>query len=369
MAFDFGVTGQSKAIGGPGGGLIDAFNYFTGNTPEARMKSFVDAELPAIANDIHAASTVADVQKHAQRFIAAGLKAGIQPQQLDKLGDMLITPALNNLGANELSNLRKELSPSTTFTDTPTKVGLPAIEGPLGPGLEASEAASLPFSVRTKPGRDFGQADALKLAELEARTGIKPPQGLASLLVTPSTVAQHEASASSALAEASKRKTEESIAARKLKVLEDLPETPIGETGISARALGLATGGSGLTSLIPQREKSETELDKQLKQSQIARNQATATRTKAAAGGAGEMKPAQLIALRNSLRAQLQAANAAFDDEEAAALQEQLSMVDDEIQKKGKILFKPDKEGATPAKGTAAKKPTIQSVKAKFGIK
>jgi hypothetical protein len=346
--------------------LMNFYNRITGQSPQAKREKFISDELPAIANDVHAATTIDDIQKHTQRFITAGLKAGLAPEQLDKIGDMLIKPAMNNLGAGEIAKLRSNLEPKTTFSEEP--VNLPPIKDPfgLGPGLE--QFGMTAPKATTTPGREFNQGDALRMAELEARSGVKAPTGLSSLLTTPSTVASHQATAASAQAEASKRKTEEAMASRKMKVLEDLPETLIAETGLSARTLGLATGGSGLTSMIPQREKSETELDKQLKQSQIGRNQATAARTKAAGAGAGEMKPAQLIALRNSLRAQLQAANAAFDDEEAATIQEQLGMVDQEIQKKGKILFTPEK-GEAPAKGKAsAKKPTLESVKAKFGI-
>src|SRR5439155_211103 len=92
-----------------GGGLIGLVNYLSGNMLKQRFDNFVNNELPQIATNIHNATTSEDVQKHAMDFFTKGLKAGLKPEQLDKLSAHLIQPALNNLGAGEIDKIGREI--------------------------------------------------------------------------------------------------------------------------------------------------------------------------------------------------------------------------------------------------------------------
>lgn len=363
MGNGFGIT-----TGGAGPGLLDFVALLTGNTAkqrsDAKLEHFVNNELPEFGNNILNAKTEEQLRPHAIGLIKSGLAAGLPEEGVLKLLDKLQGAAHAGMAADQYAAKGRELGPQTTVTDKP--VNLPAIEGPFGPGLEQANL-TVP-ELTTTPGRSFSPADAFSLAATEARTGVKIPAGLSSLLKAPSEVAQREAEATAANRLASQRQVQQAIDARRLKVLEDLPENEIAP-GITTRTLGLATEGKGLTSMIPQREKPESAIETELKKSQIERNRATAARTKAA-GNVGEMKPAQLIQLRNSVRSQLKAAQDSFDDVETASLQAQLGMIDDEIQKKGKVLFKPDNNAPAGKPGKpSGKKPTVQSVKQKFGIR
>jgi hypothetical protein len=303
MPFDFGTNtssfqqGPSLGINPGGGGILEAVQAYRGLTAqdEARarqkkMQDFMEKTGPELIAQLNDAPDAQSVLKIRGQLHSSALQAGFDPAHIESLDKALVGPSLANLGADQIGEIGRQLSPSTTVTEEPAN--LKPLTGSLGPGLEQFNMG-VP-TLKTTPGRNVNQADMLKLAEIEARTGVKPPSGLAGLIAAPSLVDEHAAQAAANNALASRRKTQRQIEQRQIDTLEGLPEDEIGTSGISARTLGLATKGGGLTQYatqsMPQREKPESETDVALKKSQIDRNKAQAQRygalTKQAGGTA-----------------------------------------------------------------------------------
>lgn len=122
---DFLATaGQGKTLGH----VAEAFGGQT--SQQKAVDDFINNQLPALADQIHKASSKEDVAKAGQSLITSGLKAGINPQGLDKLMEMTIQPALRNMQMGELEKLRGEYAAQPAI---PAESRPPGTEGPLTP--------------------------------------------------------------------------------------------------------------------------------------------------------------------------------------------------------------------------------------------
>lgn len=208
-----------------------------GENAQSRLRNFAEREYPAIAQEFANATTEQGVNRAMQSFTQKSMQAGLKPDQMRELAKHLVEPALRNLGANEIGKLTGELR------------GQPA-----QPGFESEAQQMSVAPVPAVPGRDVNPADMFKMAEIEARTGVKAPAGFASMVSAPSQIAQREASAK--MHEESQRKTAREIIAleARQKAIGGLPDTPVGNTGVSARALGHIGGlSSFVTNSMPGR--------------------------------------------------------------------------------------------------------------------
>jgi hypothetical protein len=198
---DFLATaGQGKTLGH----VAEAFGGQT--TQQKAVDDFINNQLPALADQIHKAGTKEDVAKAGQSLITSGLKAGINPQGLDKLMEMTIQPALRNMQSGELDKLRTDYGAQPA---QPAESRPQGTEGPLTPSgnfidpkaATPEKPLDLNFMMR------FGQA-----------TGANPAQ-FNQMLGTPADIAGKQASTQHTQAaidaEAAKEKT-----------IQGLPNTP-----------------------------------------------------------------------------------------------------------------------------------------------
>ena len=206
---------------------------------QSEIDSFINNDLPALTDQLHKAATKEDVMKAGQALIGAGLKAGLNPNGLDKLMEMTVGPALQNLQSGELDKFRAEIAPQPA-QPRPTLNGVPA-EGPLTEGGNF---------IDPKAGRPVNEADMIRLGQI---TGATPAQ-YPNLLRTPAQIGENVAQAGAH--EASQRHTEEQIRAEqnKARMIQSLSDKPIANTGVSPQALG-AIGGLGqfVTQSMPTR--------------------------------------------------------------------------------------------------------------------
>lgn len=225
---DFLATvGQGKTLGHVG----EAFGGQT--TQQKAVDDFVNNQLPALADQIHKAATKEDVARAGQAMITSGLKAGINPQGLDKLMEMTIQPALRNMQSGELDKLRAD------YGAQPAQPRPPGTEGPLTPqgnfvDPTAEKPLDLNFAMR------FGQA-----------TGANPAQ-FNQMLETPATIAGKVAS---------NQKTQQAIDQEKAKegAIGGLSNAPAAPGLPSAQAVARINP-AGITQFLPQRDKPDDPL-------------------------------------------------------------------------------------------------------------
>ncbi len=198
---DFLATaGQGKTLGH----VAEAFGGQT--TQQKAVDDFINNQLPALADQIHKAGTKEDLARAGQSMITSGLKAGINPQGLDKLMEMTIQPALRNMQSGELDKLRTDYGAQPAQPAQPRPQGT---EGPLTPsGNFIDPKAATPerpldlnFMMR------FGQA-----------TGPNPEQ-YNKMLETPATIAGKAASTQHTQTQIDKEQATE-------KQIQGLPSTP-----------------------------------------------------------------------------------------------------------------------------------------------
>src|SRR5262245_57389287 len=173
------LRGNAGAIGRAFGGRT---------TSERNIDTFINQELPAIADGINRATSREDITKGMQSFLSSGLKAGINPQQLDKLGEMLIGPALQGVQQREIDSIRNDYG---------AKPAQPRPEGTEGPLTQQGNF------IDARAERPLDQEGMLRIGQALGAN----PQGYNQLLRTPAQVAENQAQA--AMHQASQRKTEQ----------------------------------------------------------------------------------------------------------------------------------------------------------------
>ena len=205
-------------------------------TRQRDMDAFINDQLPTLVDQLQKAATREEVMKAGQALIGAGLKAGMNPQGLDKVMEMTVGPALQNLQTTEINKIRSDYGPQ------PAQPRPPGTEGPLTAGGNF---------IDPRAERPLDQEGMLRMGQaLNAN-----PAGYNQLLRTPAQIGENVAQAKAH--EASTAHTEEQIRAEqnKARMIAALSDRPIGNTGVSPQALGTIGGlGQFVTQSMPQRE-------------------------------------------------------------------------------------------------------------------
>jgi len=94
---------------------------------QRNLDAFVNEQLPALVDQIHKAGTRDEITQAGQALITSGLKAGIPAQHLDKLMEMTIGPAMQNMRTGEIDKLRAD------YGAQPAQPRPEGTEGPLTP--------------------------------------------------------------------------------------------------------------------------------------------------------------------------------------------------------------------------------------------
>lgn len=249
-------------------GLLDLLNMATGNTGQDRVSRFVDNELPALAQKLYQAQSAEEVANNAAALIGAAQKAGYGPKNVQLLLDRLVEPARANLGASELQKIGARFK--TDITQQPSEVA-----GLRSADLQGLSGLMTPDKLKDIPGKKFDQSDALDIAQVGARFGMKTPEGLAQLLTAPSAVDENLGQAEAATALAAERRRQEQIAASRQTTLENLSDRKDAETGLSVRDVGMGSGGSGLASVYTNARNIESEAPERASRVDLNRSRQT----------------------------------------------------------------------------------------------
>jgi len=215
--------------GSPWGSLGQAFGGQT--TGQRNVDDFVNQQLPALVDQIHKAGSRDEITNAGQALITTGLKAGIPAQNLDKLMEMTIGPALQNLRSGEIDKFREDLRGQQA---SPRPQGGPdLVKGPDIPAI---------------PGRQMDPEMAVRLGQI---TGANAPQML-QYVGMPAELAAKQASTAKTQGEIDK----EARAARQREGLSNVPQAP-GQP--SMQDVGILNP-AGLQQFLPNREKPEDPL-------------------------------------------------------------------------------------------------------------
>src|SRR6478672_3707262 len=95
-------AGQHTVIGQ----VAQAFGGQT--TGQKNLDTFINQDLPALVDQIHKAGSRDEITQAGQALITKGLQAGIPTGGLDKLMEMTVGPALQNVHSGELDKLRQD---------------------------------------------------------------------------------------------------------------------------------------------------------------------------------------------------------------------------------------------------------------------
>lgn len=200
---------------------------FGGNGGKTIGQAFIDNELPMLADQIHKAQTKDDLVKAGQALIASGLKAGMRPEGLQRVMEMTVAPALQNLQSGEIDKLRQD------YGAQPAQPRPQGTEGPLTEGgnfidPKQEKPLDLNFAMR------LGQA-----------TGANPEQ-FRQMLGTPADIAGKQLS---------NQKTQSAIDAEQAKesAIKGLSNEPLAPGQPSMQAVARLNPG-GLAQFMPQRE-------------------------------------------------------------------------------------------------------------------
>ena len=193
---------------------------------KSRQQQFIDTELPGLADQIHKAQTKEDVVKAGQALIAGGLNAGMRPEGLQRVMEMTVAPALQNLQSGEIDKLRQD------YGAQPAQPRPQGTEGPLTEGgnfidPKQEKPLDLNFAMR------LGQA-----------TGANPEQ-FRQMLGTPADIAGKQLSNQKTQSAIDAEQTKESA----IKGLSNEPPAP-GQPSMQAVA---RLNPGGLTQFMPPR--------------------------------------------------------------------------------------------------------------------
>ncbi len=229
---DFLATaGQGKTLGH----VAEAFGGRT--IQQQAVDDFIKNQLPAMADQIHKASTKEDIAKAGQSLITSGLKAGINPQGLDKLMEMTVGPALQNLKTGEIDKLREGYVAQPGLEASPRPESSPSlVKGPNVPAIPAmpEKPIDLNFAMR------LGQATGAKTDDFRQ------------LIETPSTIAGKQLSNQKTQAAIDQEKAKESS----IGGLSNEPAAP----GLPSAQAVARINPAGITQFLPQREKPDDPL-------------------------------------------------------------------------------------------------------------
>ena len=162
-------AGQRTAVGS----IAQAFGGRT--TAQQNLDAFINNELPALADQIHKAGTREEVTRAGQALITSGLKAGLGAQGIDKLMEMTVGPALQNLRTGEIDKIRSD------YGSQPAQPRPQGTEGPL------TESGNF---IDPRAARPLDQEGMLRLGQALGAN----PAGYSELLKTPGDVAAKEVS-------------------------------------------------------------------------------------------------------------------------------------------------------------------------------
>jgi len=252
------------ADAGRGTAIGQVAQAFGGQTTGRRnLDTFVNQELPALVDQIHKAGTKEDVTRAGQALITSGLKAGIPAQSLDKLMEMTIGPALQNLRSGEIDKIKAD------YGSQPAQPRPEGTEGPLTPGGNF---------IDPKQGRPLDFEGALRLGQA---TGATSPQ-MREWVGTPADIAGKELS---------NKKTQAALEADQAKesAIQGLSNQPLAQGLPSLRDLGRINP-AGIVQTLPQREKPEDPLLEERRGLLGAQMDAERARADAARARAGESR-------------------------------------------------------------------------------
>jgi len=211
-------AGQHTAIGQ----VAQAFGGQT--TGQKNLDTFINNDLPALVDQIHKAGSRDEITQAGQALITKGLQAGIPTGGLDKLMEMTIGPALQNMRSGEIDKFRADLQGQPASPRPQT--GNELVKGPDVPAV---------------PPRPIDQEMAVRFGQA---TGANPEQ-MTRLLSTPADIAGKELS---------NQKTQSALDAEKAKetAIQGLPNTPPAEGQPSAQAVARINP-PGLQQFLPPR--------------------------------------------------------------------------------------------------------------------
>lgn len=220
-------------------------------TRQSGIDSFINNDLPALADQLHKAATKEDVMKVGQALITSGLKAGLNPQGLDKLMEMTVGPALQNLQQGEIDKLRQDYGAQPAkpaqFTVGGNFANAPLAAPPSGP---APITPSGNFA-DARPEKPLDLNFAMRLGQA---TGANPEQ-FGRLLSTPAELQAKQLS---------NQKTQSQLDAEKAResAIQGLPSEAPAPGLPSAQAVARINP-AGIAQFLPQREQSQSQQDYQ----------------------------------------------------------------------------------------------------------
>jgi len=241
-----------------------------GNGGKTLRDSFIEDQLPALAQEIQANTDETKMPGLQMKFIQGALKAGIPPQSIDKMSEMLVKPHLEGMRQDQLDKLRSD------YAGQPAQPAQPRPQGTEGPLTQSGNFVDPRAATPDKP---LDLNFAMRLGQI---TGGKT-EDFNKLIQTPADLAAKQASTAKTQGEIDK----ETVAARQRQGLPNVPAAP-GQP--SMQDVGVLAPG-GLANF-PQRDKQEDPLLEERRallaaQTGAANSLAGLRATQGAGGGAG----------------------------------------------------------------------------------
>jgi len=203
----------------------------TVNDQAKREHDFVNNQLPALLQEIHANTDETKIPELGTKFMTTALQAGIPLKGAENLMEKMIGPALNGIRQEGLNKLRDQYAAQPGVEASPRPEASPSlVKGPNVPATPALPERPLDLNFMMK----FGQL-----------TGANPQQ-FNTMLETPATVANKQAST---------QHTQQAIDAEqaKQKSIGELSNTPAAEGQPSLQATARINPG-GIQQFLPARE-------------------------------------------------------------------------------------------------------------------
>ncbi len=242
-----------------------------GNGGKTLRDSFIEDQLPALAQEIQANTDETKMPGLQMKFIQGALKAGIPPQSIDKMSEMLVKPHLEGMRQDQLDKLRSD------YAGQPAQPAQPRPQGTEGPLTQSGNFVDPRAATPDKP---LDLNFAMRLGQI---TGGKT-EDFNKLIQTPADLAAKQASTAKTQGEIDK----ENVAARQRQGLSNVPTAP-GQP--SLQDMGVLAPG-GLANFLPNRDKPEDPLLEERRallaaQTGAANSLAGLRATQGAGGGAG----------------------------------------------------------------------------------
>jgi hypothetical protein len=208
------------------------------NDQAKREHDFVNNQLPALLQEIHANTDENQIRPLGSKFMLTALQAGIPLKGAENLMEKVIGPALNGVRQEGLNKLRDQYAAQPGLEASPRPEASPSlVKGPDVPATPALPERPLDLNFMMK----FGQLNNAN------------PEQFNKMLETPATIAGKQASTQKTQGEIDK----ETQAQKAIKGLPNIPG-PNGEPSQQAVA---TINRPGITQFLPTKEDSQSKQD------------------------------------------------------------------------------------------------------------